>query len=40
MVMIPLVFCSRDDAVRYARMMVQAGNRLNPKIRTRWVLAK
>lgn len=36
-VMIPVLFCSRSDAVAYAEQMVVAGNRMAPQIRTRWV---
>ncbi|MGH9896605.1 MAG: hypothetical protein ACREA0_32325 [bacterium] len=37
-VMIPLQFCKRTDAIVYAQQMTLAGNQLNPKVRTRWIL--
>ena len=33
-VMIPLQFCTKREAIRYARQMARAGNQLNPKVRT------
>ena len=33
-VMIPLQFCGKGEALRYARQMARAGNQLNPKVRT------
>ena len=33
-VLIPLRFCHRKDALRYARHMAAAGNRMNPQLRT------
>jgi hypothetical protein len=34
LVLIPLVFCARKDALTYARGLARSGNALSPQIRT------